>query len=230
MSSLFVTATGTDIGKTFVSCALIRHWRAKGLAVAGFKPILSGFDPLSPDASDAGALLSALGAPVTQQGLDLISPWRFAAPLSPDMAARREGRAIPFDKLLAACRALMLAMPKDGRLVIEGVGGIMVPFDAHRTVLDLMAELRAPVLLVAGSYLGTLSHTLSALSALKTRAIVPVAVLINETESSPVPLAETVASLRPHAPGIPILTLSRNPDAAALAAMAGAIDDRIAAQ
>ena len=85
MTAIFVTGTGTDVGKTFLSAALIRHWRAAGHAVAAYKPVASGFDPATQQASDPGVLLGALGRPITD--IETISPWRFAAPLSPDMAA-----------------------------------------------------------------------------------------------------------------------------------------------
>jgi dethiobiotin synthetase len=100
----FITGTGTDIGKTWLACALLRHWRAQGLSPAAFKPVLSGFDPACPEASDAGALLAALGREVSATELDAIAPWRFAAPLSPDMAAACEGRSIDFGELVAFTR------------------------------------------------------------------------------------------------------------------------------
>ena len=93
MSAIFITATGTDIGKTFVAAGLIRHLRAAGRSVDALKPVVTGFDPLDAAASDTGVLLSALGRPVTPAEIDRISPWRFRAPLSPDMAARRENRS-----------------------------------------------------------------------------------------------------------------------------------------
>ena len=79
-----------------------------------------------------------------------MSPWRFAAPLSPDMAASRERRSIPFDALVAHCRA---ASERRGVTLIEGIGGVMTPLDAEHTVLDWIAALGAPALLVVGSYL-----------------------------------------------------------------------------
>ena len=116
-----------SFGKTYVSANLLRHWRRDGLAVAALKPVMSGFDPAQLGASDAGQLLLALDAPMDAGGLNLISPWRFAAPLSPDMAAAREGKTIPYDKLVDACRAVAGMMPEEGRLIIEGVGGRRFP-------------------------------------------------------------------------------------------------------
>src|SRR3546814_8137834 len=79
-----------------------------------------------------------------------MSPWRFRAPLSPDMAAAREGRTVPFDDLVDHCRDRLAAAA--GPLLIEGVGGAMVPLDECHTVLDWMAALALPALLVSGTY------------------------------------------------------------------------------
>jgi dethiobiotin synthetase len=207
MSAYFVTATGTDIRKTFVTAGLIRHLRATGRAVSALKPVVSGFSMDTAAASDPGQLLAALGEPVTPEAVVRLSPWRFAAPLSPDMAAAREGREIPYDEMVGFCRRAAAETP--GTLLIEGVGGVMVPLDARRTVLDWMADLGLPAILVAGSYLGTISHTLTALSALRQRGLVPVAVAINDTGESPVPLAETAAAIHRFGGDVPIVTMAR---------------------
>src|SRR3546814_19176871 len=83
------------------------------------------------------------------------------------MAAAREGRTVPFDDLVDHCRDRLAAAA--GPLLIEGVGGAMVPLDECHTVLDWMAALALPALLVSGTYLGAISHTLTALSALDAR-------------------------------------------------------------
>src|SRR5262245_22925279 len=131
MSAFFVTATGTDIGKTFVASGLIRHWRAAGRQIDALKPVATGFDPASAGASDAGVFLTALGRPVTPAEIDRISPWRFAAPLSPDMAAEREKRVIDFDALVKFSQSAIAS--NTDRLLIEGIGGIMVPLDDRHT-------------------------------------------------------------------------------------------------
>ena len=146
MSAIFVTATGTDIGKTFVTAAVIRHLRAAGEKIAAIKPVVSGFAMEQAATSDPGLLLDALGRPVTAQEIERISPWRFAAPMSPDIAAAREGRAIDFNEVVAFSRQQAMAN-RNGNLLIEGIGGIMVPLDADHTVLDWITTLkRFPVL------------------------------------------------------------------------------------
>ncbi len=206
MSALFVTATGTEVGKTFVACGLVRHLRTQGRKVVALKPVVSGFDPACPEASDSGAMLAALGRAPTPQNIAEVSPWRFAAPLSPDMAARRESRTIDFSALVAFC-ANQIASAE--RLVIEGIGGLMVPLDDRHTALDWIVALDTPVLLVAGSYLGTLSHTLTALEALAARDCKVFAVVISESNGSGVSLEETVATLCRHCSGIEVLALPR---------------------
>lgn len=204
----FITGTGTDIGKTWLACALLRHWRAEGRQVAAFKPVLSGFDPLSPEASDAGALLAALGREASPAELDAIAPWRFAAPLSPDRAAAREGRAIEFEDLAAFTRRIASADFQP--TLVEGVGGVMAPLDARHTVRDWIAASGLPCVLVAGSYLGSLSHALTALEALARVGAGVTAIAVNETPESSVALEATLESLAPHVAGIPLVGIARN--------------------
>lgn len=213
MSAYFVTATGTDIGKTFVTAGLVRNLRAQKRRVDAMKPIVSGFSETNMRDSDPGKLLEALGLPINKQEIAKIAPWRFAAPLSPDMAAAREGKQIDFDALVKFCRDAIAATP--GTLFIEGVGGIMVPLDQRYTVFHWMAALGLPVILVTGTYLGTLSHTLTALDALRGRRVKVQAIVVNESAGSDVPLADTVKSISNFAGETKVVPLARNADAAA---------------
>ncbi len=207
MSAVFVTATGTGIGKTFVCAGLIRHLRSSGHEVDAVKPIVSGFEPDAWQDSDPAVLAAALGRAPASNEFERISPWRFAAPLSPDMAARREGRAIAFQEVVEFCRRTMAA--RRGLLLIEGVGGIMVPLDDRRTVLDLMSVLRIPVVLVAGSYVGTISHTLTALEVLARRNLDVAVVVVSESEGSAAPLADTLATVAHFADAIDVVGIPR---------------------
>jgi dethiobiotin synthetase len=206
MKALFVTATGTDVGKTYVTAGIIRAARQLGRPASAIKPIMSGYDP--PEASDAAILLEAMGKPATPENIAAISPWRYAAPLSPDMAAAREGRSIPLPRILAFCRAAIRAAP--GLLLIEGVGGTMVPLDGVHTVRDWIAELKTPALLVAGTYLGTISHTLTAAGALLTKGGNIAAIVLSESETSPVPPEETAAAIAKFLPGIALHIIPRH--------------------
>lgn len=213
----FITATGTDSGKTFVAEGLARALRGRSRAVRVLKPVLSGYDDAAPETSDAGRLLAACGLPATAANVAAMTPWRFAAPLSPDRAAAREGRALDFAALVAWCREEM-ARAEDV-LLIEGVGGVMVPLDERHTVRDWIAALDLPAVLVAGTYLGAISHTLSALAALREAGIAPALLVLNESEGATVSVEDTLASLRGHIGGLPVLLVGRD-DAGGLARLA----------
>jgi dethiobiotin synthetase len=202
-----VTATGTDIGKTFLTAGLVRHVRELGEPVAAFKPVMSGFDMATAAVSDAGVLLEALGDPITPEAIDRLSPWRYVAPLSPDMAAAREDRAIDFAALTARSRE-MVATP--GTVFLEGVGGVMVPLDRAHTVLDWMVDLDIPLVMATGSYLGTISHTLTAVDVCRSRGLSLAAVVLNESEYSTVPVEETFGSLSRFLAGVPLVAIPRS--------------------
>ena len=214
MPALFVTGTGTDIGKTYVTCALIRALKARGAVVDAFKPVVSGFDPRDAAGSDPARLAAALGAP---GDVFRIAPRRYLAPLSPNIAARLEGETLRLDDMVidAVARAAEL---RHGLLLVEGAGGVMSPLTDGETNLDMISALGAPVLLVAGSYLGTISHVLTALIALRSAKACVAAVVISESLDAP-DLAQTANALAPFLDGAPLFLAPRAEswDAAALA-------------
>ncbi len=212
MSGVFITATGTGVGKTFVAAGLVRALRRAGRKVAALKPVVSGFDPAQAAGSDPGLLLAALGRTVTPAAIAEIAPCRLRAPLSPDMAARLEHRRVDVDSLIGFCRE-RLAAP-DEVVLIEGVGGVMVPLDDRHTVLAWMGALNLPAILVCGSYLGAISHTLTALDVLVRKGVVVVALVVSETPGSSVTLSDTVATVARFAPVPAVLALPRHNAAA----------------
>ena len=212
MSAIFVTATGTEIGKTYVIEKLVGRWLQDGRDVRALKPVISGFDADNPEGSDTALLLRATGKSLTRAEIDAMSPWQYAAPLSPDMAAARENKRVPFDDVVAYCaRAIAQAENQSTTLVIEGIGGVMVPIDEKRTVLDWIDVLKIPVILVCGSYLGSLSHTLTAVSAVRHRGISIDRIIVNETPESTVPLAEVSKTLARFVENVTIETLPFSP-------------------
>ena len=219
MSAYFVTGTGTDLGKTFVAAGLVRHLHAAGKPVWALKPVVSGFDMTNLRASDPGVLLEAMGHSVSPDCIARISHWRFAAPLSPDMAGARESKEIDFDALVAFCREEISS--RRGTLIIEGVGGVMVPLDTRHTVLDWMAALDIPAILVAGTYLGTLSHTLTALDTMAHAGVTVAALVVNESEDGAVPMQDTVATFGRFVHGLPVVVVPRGAGAASFAELAG---------
>jgi malonyl-CoA O-methyltransferase len=161
MKGVFVTGTDTGVGKTVVSACLVRAWQA-----SYWKPVQSGTE----DGDDDTATVIRL-AGLTP---DRHAPPAYAlrAPLSPHAAAALENIAIDFEQLTAPPT---LPAP----LVVEGAGGVMVPLDDRLMMIDLMAQLALPVVLVARSGLGTINHTLLTLLALRFRGIAIAGVVLN---------------------------------------------------
>jgi dethiobiotin synthetase len=201
MSAVFVAGAHTDVGKTHVACALISAARAAGRTVEALKPVVSGFDAADWTASDPGRLLDALGRAPSAAALAAISPWRFVAPLAPPMAARREGRSLRLAEIAGFCRDRLAATAAD-LTVVEGVGGLMSPIADDATGLELMTALRLPTILVGGSYLGAISHTLTALQTARAHGLAVTAVVVSQSREPDAPdFAETVADVARFATG-----------------------------
>lgn len=216
MPTLFIAGTGTDVGKTFVTASLIRGLRAAGVAVDALKPVVSGFDPDAPRGSDPAVLLEALGRDWSPQALAEIAPWRFREPLSPPLAAAREGAHLSGEVVIAHCQDRAARTPEGTWLLVESAGGIMSPLDERRTMLDLAAALKAPVLLVAGSYLGTISHTLTAAAVIEAAALTLALVVVSESSANPPPLQETVTAMVERMRPAPVIGLGRRRAVSAL--------------
>jgi len=221
VSAIFVTGAGTDVGKTFIACGLVAELRRRGRTVAAFKPLASGFDPTKPETSDPGALLTALGEPISPANLDRIAPFRYRAALAPDMAAAAEGKRVDFDAVVAFSRQAATAAEI---VVIEGVGGVMSPITERHTVIDWIAALGIPALLVSGTYLGTQTHALTALAALQRRSIGVRAVIASETSDSTVSLSENMRSLARFTAPVPVVAIPRLPPSASHPAFATLAD------
>ncbi len=153
LDALFVAGTQTDVGKTFVSAALLLSLGRIGIAASYYKPVLTGGAP-GDGASDPDLVAAALDLPDDPRRL--ASLW-FAEPASPHFAARLEGRTIDPAALVAEARRRAARGP----LVIEGCGGLAVPLtEDGYLVSDLAAGIGAPVILVARTRLGAIHETL----------------------------------------------------------------------
>ena len=213
----FITSTGTGIGKTYVTAALIRQARARNLRVFAYKPVISGFDKQEIAGSDTGAILAALGEAASDEAVARISPWRFSAPLAPSMAAKAESKTLDCEALFSFSNSVLHEV--SDVTLIEGVGGVMVPLDERRTVLDWIVAAGAPVVLVVGDYLGTISHTLTALEVLRAKRVSIAAVVVNEGDGAEVPFDETVAEIARWTAPVQVIGLRRHDDGAALSAL-----------
>lgn len=176
MKGFFVTGTGTEVGKTVVSVALIGALKGMGMRVCGMKPVESGCHG---EAQDGMALLSASGVP---EPIENITPFTYKAPLAPLVAARQEGH--PVDPAVIRAKALELASRHDS-LVVEGVGGLMVPVaEGGYLVRDMALELGLPVVVAASVFLGTINHTLLTVEALRRSGLTLAGVVLTYHESA----------------------------------------------
>lgn len=209
MKKYFITATGTEIGKTLVTTSLCWQLRQQQQKIVALKPIISGYEE-GDENSDSGLIVQSCGIKADADSIAAISPWRYKAPLAPNMAAALEGNPVDFAKLVSHCKAYEAG--DYDLLLSEGVGGVMAPITDEHTVLDWMEALAWPVILVAGSYLGTISHILSAAEVIKSRGLRLHAVVICESENSSVDVRATVSTLEKFLPqAIAVKVIARLP-------------------
>jgi dethiobiotin synthetase len=153
MRGLFVTGTDTGVGKSVVAAAICAALVARGVRVAAFKPVVTGLDEAPGDwPMDHELLATAAGG---AQAPEQVAPYRFAPPLSPHYAAELAGETIEPAHLLEVARGA-----GERLLVVEGVGGLMVPITCGYLVRDLAVDLGLPLLVAARTGLGTINHTL----------------------------------------------------------------------
>jgi dethiobiotin synthetase len=177
VKGLFVTGTDTGAGKTYVSRALIAGWRSRGLSVGVMKPCETGWTGPGRGETDAELLLEASGADLT---LDEVCPFRFRAPMAPGEAAAVEGgAAVSFERV--AERYASIARRHDVTLV-EGAGGLIVPFAGDRTAADLVAYLELPLVIVARINLGTINHTCLTVEAARARGLEVLGVIFTRSQ------------------------------------------------
>jgi dethiobiotin synthetase len=152
---LFITATDTEVGKTVVTCAIAAALRSQGVRVGVCKPVSAGCrrDRTGLVNEDAEALAHFAD---TMHPLNTVNPVRYSDPLAPAVAAERTGQTVD-DRAIAA--ALDEIDQTSDIMLVEGAGGVLVPLDEKHTMLDLMAWLGYPVLVVTRGDLGTLNHT-----------------------------------------------------------------------
>ncbi|MDO9470297.1 MAG: dethiobiotin synthase [Nitrosomonas sp.] len=151
-TGFFVTGTDTGIGKTTVSCALLRAFAAQGKEVIGMKPIVAGSE--NGQWMDVEQLLAASNVNVTRQQ---INPYAFDPPISPHLAAQQLGTEIDLSVIYHAYQQLSA---KADLVIVEGAGGFLVPVNERQNGSDLAKSLNLPVILVVGMRLGCLNHAL----------------------------------------------------------------------
>jgi dethiobiotin synthetase len=173
---LFVTGTGTGVGKTIVSAALLAAMRAAGELVRAYKPVVTGLDE-PPGEWPPDHELLALAAGMTPED---VAPLRYGPAVSPHLAAELAGEAIDTAALVAAA-----GQEPNHTLVVEGVGGLLVPFAPNFTVRDLAVELALPLVIAAPPGLGTINHTLLTVQTARAAGLNVAAVVLTPWPAEP---------------------------------------------
>lgn len=163
MNGIFIAGTGTGVGKTHVTGLLLGALRRRGIDTLSVKPVQTGCLPgeAAPDLLEHWRLA---GWRPTAEIAARCAPYCFTDPVSPHLAAAREGRRVGVSEIVASVEAL--AAHTGAQLLVEGAGGVLVPLNGRETQRDLIAALGLPVLVVAEAGLGTINHTLLTLEAL----------------------------------------------------------------
>jgi dethiobiotin synthetase len=181
LRGLFVTGTDTGVGKTILSAALVAAIAAEGEPVQAYKPVVSGLDepPASAWPQDH-ELLAAMAGMAPEE----VTPLRYGPGLSPHLAASLAGERIDPARLIEHAHALA----RTGTLIVEGIGGLLVPLSEDFTVRDLAVELGLPLLIAARPGLGTINHTLLTLQAARAAKLDVRAVVFTPWPAHPSPM------------------------------------------
>lgn len=174
---MFVTGTGTEVGKTVVAAAIARTLASEDKRVAVFKPAVTGL--AGGEEPDHALLRQAAGS---EQSDDEIAPYRYGPPMSPHLAADLAGEEILPGRLLDAARA---AAAGSDALVCEGVGGLLVPLGMDYLVRDFAADLGLPLVVATSPALGTINHTLLTIEAARSAGLEVAAVVLTPWPEKP---------------------------------------------
>ena len=175
MQGYFITGTDTNVGKTIVTACLANLFINRGENVGVMKPIETGVDPesSSPANSDAKFLIEATGV---QDALVDVSPYRLKTPVSPYQAARLEAKELYPEKILERFRALQ---SKHSMMLVEGIGGLLVPITRRYNVTDLALQMNLPLIIVSRIQIGILNHTLLTINAARQHGLKIAGVILN---------------------------------------------------
>jgi len=218
VAGVFVTGTGTEVGKTVVAAVIAHTMATEGKTVAVFKPAVTGLADLTADGPerrhigvseahrpegepDHALLRRAAGSSQTDEE---IAPYRYGPPASPHLAAALAGEEIESGRLLAVARA---AAASADVLVCEGVGGLLVPLSGAYLIRDLAADLDLPVVVAASPGLGTINHTLLTIEVTRAAGLTVELVVLTPWPESPSAIEDSNRETIEELGGVRVLTL-----------------------
>ena len=179
MKSFFVTGTDTGIGKTAFTCGLASLLRVSGIDVGVMKPFATGIPQKNGfQSEDVSMLVNSSGVSDPES---LVNPYFFAIPASPYSAAKKLGRQIDLDLVLSSFDKLRSTHDV---MLVEGIGGIMTPILKDYFVIDLIKDLNLDAMVVIGSKIGAINHTMLTIDACKKHGIRILGLIINQTDKN----------------------------------------------
>lgn len=207
----FITGTDTEIGKTFIACALLHALRKQGLQAIGMKPVAAGFDAEGKN-EDVERLIAASAYHAPRE---LINPYALRAAVAPNIAAAEEGIHIELTRIVSAFEQLHA---RADAVLVEGVGGFCVPLSSTCDTADLAVALNLPVILVVGMRLGCLNHALLTQEAIRARGLKLAGWVANRIDPEMSHFNENLHALDAYinAPLLGIVPYGRTPEQAAL--------------
>jgi len=192
--NIFITSTGTNIGKTYCTVEILKEMLNRKVLFNAYKPILSGFNISNIKDSDSYKILKTNNKEPKIENIKQISPWLFEKPIAPSLAAIKENKSLKYNDVLKWC-----LKKSDNNIIniFEGAGGLLVPIEKAKTILDLMKDLNSKVVLVVGNYLGSVSHTLSAIHNLQHANLQIINIIINQNiKNDDIDIKDTESLLR----------------------------------
>lgn len=193
MQTYFITGTDTEVGKTTISVALLKHFQQQGKTTIGLKPIASGAEIIDGQFRNEDGLKLQQAA-TEKLPYDVVNPICLNAAIAPHIAASQQGVSVSVDRLQQACAA-NLALEADIRLV-EGAGGWFVPLGVNETLADFVCANQWPVILVVGMRLGCINHALLTAAAIQQAGLKLAGWVANCIEPSMPVLEENITTLQ----------------------------------
>lgn len=192
-NSYFIIGTDTNVGKTYVASALVRHFADAGLKTIGMKPIASGCEQNPQGELLNDDVLALTVASNVHASLDLINPYRFAPAIAPHIAAEQACVEMQLDVIADAYQQLKSLAEV---VIVEGAGGFLVPINQQQTLADLAVKLELPIILVVGMKLGCINHALLTVEAIQARGLELAGWVANEIEPNMPKFEENLTSLQ----------------------------------
>lgn len=192
MKSVFVTGTDTGVGKTHISCALMRQLIATGCRVVGMKPVASGGRYVSGKCVNADAQQLMATANITVP-YEWVNPYCFEAAIAPHIAAQQAGTLISPQGIYSAYQQLAAVADV---VVVEGIGGWAVPINATKTMADIAVMLNLPVIMVVGMRLGCLNHAALTVQSIRASSLTFAGWVANTLDPAMPAVEENIAALK----------------------------------